>query len=200
MPHNQTRAMLKYAADGWQVFDSGWPDMLLVKNVTEDMVIGEINEVAETMKPEDMKAVEHYVRKHIKLKFVEEKSGSRQFTTQQKNLLLTLELAGLNVAIILEGNTEKEYKPTDYFRMLDAKLLLGGLAPTTIRNYRVKLSQLEAQLADMEPFNDGYDACLNRVNKLRAALGEPILTEKKVWTEEQIKAKRNAAIAKLDPQ
>lgn len=199
MAHNQTRAMLKYAADGWQVFDSGWPDMLLVKDDTGD-AIGELNEVVEYTEEKDTSFMKQYATKHIKLRFIEEKSGSRSFSTQQKNLLMALDLAGLDVAIILEGNTEKEYKPTDYFRMERANMLSTGLAATTIRNYRVKLSQLEAMLADMEPFNDGYDIALNRVNKLRAALGEPILTEKKAWTQAQLEAKRKAAIAKLDPQ
>jgi hypothetical protein len=198
MAHNQTRAMLKYAADGWQVFDSGWPDILLVKDTRDQFTIGQVNEVVEHV--DDPNAAKWYGNKYFKLRFIEEKSGSRQFSTQQKNLLLALEIAGLDVSIILEGNTEKEYKPSDYFRMEQANMLSTGLAPTTIRNYRVKLSQLEAQLADMEVFNDGYDIVLGKINKLRAALGEPIITEKKAWTEEQQRAKHKAAIAKLDPQ
>lgn len=199
MAHNQTRAMLKYAAEGWQVFDSGWPDMLLVKDEQGEFPIGVINGIAENCGQKGDERARWYVGKHVKLRFIEEKSGSRSFSTQQKNLLLALDLAGLDVAIILEGNTEKEYKPSDYFRMERANMLSTGLAATTVRNYRVKLSQLEAQLADMEPFNDGYDVVLNRVNKLRAALGEPVITEKKAWTEEQQVAKRKAAVAKIDP-
>lgn len=143
MSTNQVQAMLKYVADGWNVMDSGWPDFLLFK---EDEGV-------------------------LKVRMVEEKSGSRTFTPQQKSMLLLLEQMGLDVFIIVEGNTQKEFVPSAYFRLEEAQKLGSGLAANTIRNYRVKLRIEEAKLADLEVFDPVYDLTLTRINKLREALG-----------------------------
>lgn len=140
---NQVQAMLKYVADGWNVMDSGWPDFLLFKE--EEGV--------------------------LKVRMVEEKSGSRSFSTQQKSMLLLLERMGLDVFIIVEGNTQREFPPSAYFRLEEAQALGTGLSSNTIRNYRVKLRLEEAKLADLEPFDPVYDLTLARVDKLRRALG-----------------------------
>jgi hypothetical protein len=166
--------MLTYAGAGWQVFDAGWPDMMLAREV-DDKVI---------------------------LRFVEEKSGSRSFSTQQKNLLLLLERAGLDVFIILEGVTGREFPPSVYFNLEKTQKLTSGLAGTTIRNYRVKLRQLEAQLADIERFDPMYDVTLGRINKLRVALGEGEIEKISEWTPEAIEARKKEKLKqlKLDPE